>query len=589
MATLSANGHLGLLALVLLAGCGPMDDADAEVDLERVGEAASPLAAYCKANVIGHGQLDVETNYLPHVVHCENGGAPFEALKAQAIAARTYLYYKLETSGQIDDGQNDQVYSCGSGPTALQKKAVEDTAGQVLRHSGVTLCSFYVAGDATLNPPACIGNDADAATEKYVTYNDGLSGNAVHPSTLGSAASPRNRGCMSQWGSRCLASSGRGSKKILEFYYGADVDIVTATGACVGTDSDGDGVVDATDNCPNIANGGQVDTDGDGKGDKCDGDDDGDGVPDGQDNCPKVVNAGQLDTDGDGKGDKCDGDDDDDGDPDAQDNCPKVANPGQVDTDGDGKGDKCDADDDDDGVPDADDNCRTVKNPGQKDADGDGKGDACVDDDDGDGVLDAADLCPNVADPEQEDLDADGEGDACDADDDGDAVADADDDCPLLANPDQLDVNADGTGDACQDDADGDGMPDVSDNCPAFDNPDQEDEDGDGVGDACADSDDDGIPDVTDDCASTPNPGQEDEDKDGIGDACAADEPSPDAGGDDGAAPPSETLTRLDGGCAVGAGERSPRSATALAGLALALAFAGRRRRGVARPIRAAR
>lgn len=42
----------------------------------------------------------------------ENGGAPYEALKAQAIAARSYLlYYKIETSGSINDGQSNQVYS----------------------------------------------------------------------------------------------------------------------------------------------------------------------------------------------------------------------------------------------------------------------------------------------------------------------------------------------------------------------------------------------------------------------------------------------------------------------------------------------
>jgi hypothetical protein len=45
-------------------------------------------------------------------------------------------------------------------------------------------------------------------------------------------------------------------------------------------DADGDGVKDDTDNCVDVANPGQTDTDGDGQGDACDGDDDGDGVPD---------------------------------------------------------------------------------------------------------------------------------------------------------------------------------------------------------------------------------------------------------------------------------------------------------------------
>jgi hypothetical protein len=71
-----------------------------------------------------------------------------------------------------------------------------------------------------------------------------------------------------------------------------------------------------------------------------DGDDD--GVDDGQDNCPEVSNADQLNTDGDAQGDACDPDDDNDGVPDTEpDNCPLVANTDQADEDGDGMGDAC--------------------------------------------------------------------------------------------------------------------------------------------------------------------------------------------------------------------------------------------------------
>ena len=71
-------------------------------------------------------------------------------------------------------------------------------------------------------------------------------------------------------------------------------------------DTDGDGVIDTSDNCPDEANADQRDTDADGEGDACDGDDDGDLVPDEDDNCPLVSNASQLDTDGDRRGDACD-------------------------------------------------------------------------------------------------------------------------------------------------------------------------------------------------------------------------------------------------------------------------------------------
>jgi type IV pilus assembly protein PilQ len=58
-------------------------------------------------------------------------------------------------------------------------------------------------------------------------------------------------------------------------------------------DTDGDGVADESDNCPNISNINQEDADGDGIGDVCD-------------NCPDDSNPGQADGDGDGVGDACD-------------------------------------------------------------------------------------------------------------------------------------------------------------------------------------------------------------------------------------------------------------------------------------------
>ena len=73
-------------------------------------------------------------------------------------------------------------------------------------------------------------------------------------------------------------------------------------------DSDGDGVLNLTDNCPVDGNSEQVDTDGDGMGDACDPDDDNDTVLDEADNCRVDPNPNQIDTDGDGIGNVCDPD-----------------------------------------------------------------------------------------------------------------------------------------------------------------------------------------------------------------------------------------------------------------------------------------
>ena len=145
------------------------------------------------------------------------------------------------------------------------------------------------------------------------------------------------------------------------------------------------------------------------------GDADGDGVPDASDNCPSVPNPEQTNTDGDALGDACDPDDDNDTVGDGADNCPLASNPSQTNTDGDAMGDACDPDDDNDGVADGSDNCPIISNSGQQNSvhPGTPAGDAC-DDPDGDAVYDSTDNCPDASNTSQTDTDGDRIGDACD-------------------------------------------------------------------------------------------------------------------------------------------------------------------------------
>ncbi len=113
----------------------------------------------------------------------------------------------------------------------------------------------------------------------------------------------------------------------VEYSWGGYADQVITVSA-QDIDTDGDGVDQLLDNCPNISNLNQLDTDGDGAGNACDDDIDGDGVINSIDVFP-LNPAEQNDSDQDSIGDN-------------EDNCPLISNVSQSDLDYDLLGDECD-------------------------------------------------------------------------------------------------------------------------------------------------------------------------------------------------------------------------------------------------------
>ena len=227
------------IASLFIAACGApaTDEASDSADLARVPTTVE----------VNGKKYDVETEYLPRVVQCENPGAPTESLRAQAIAARTYLAYATrgQASPTIATSESAQVMICPANsnpqpngvdlhdkiPQAV-RDAVAATRGQFVKYEGRVVCTFFVAG--ALRDETCgYKTDANHAsmidttnTERFVTINAGRRGADVKPSSQGKRV-PENRGAMGQNLANCLARrDGLSAGQILAYFYGADFELV---------------------------------------------------------------------------------------------------------------------------------------------------------------------------------------------------------------------------------------------------------------------------------------------------------------------------------------------------------------------------
>ena len=88
--------------------------------------------------------------YLQGVVPYEMSDSfPLEALKAQAVCARTYALSKINSSGEWDvvDNTNDQVFRGVPDKSENTSRAVEETAGLVLTYNNKLITAWYSASN----------------------------------------------------------------------------------------------------------------------------------------------------------------------------------------------------------------------------------------------------------------------------------------------------------------------------------------------------------------------------------------------------------------------------------------------------------
>jgi opacity protein-like surface antigen/outer membrane protein OmpA-like peptidoglycan-associated protein len=307
---------------------------------------------------LGLGDLGVELEgkWVPTTLTSTVWGTTGKAniFGVRAMAIYKFLDETFPVRPFVNAGGGVDIFKATDSAATLQSKNLY-VSGVTGTKAVDTDGAWMVGGGAQWQPLQNIGVRADA---RFVS-TQGLSGHAVTPNFEGMLA------FVYTIGGKPGDSDGDG---ILDPYdkcpdQAEDRDGFSDNDGCPELDNDGDGIVDADDKCPNDAE----DKDGFQDFDGCpDLDNDGDGIADNLDKCPNQAEDkdGFQDTDG----------------------CP-------------------DPDNDNDGILDAKDKCPNTP----EDKDGFQDDDGCPDpDNDNDGVLDAADKCPNQ--PESKNLYQDQDG-----------------------------------------------------------------------------------------------------------------------------------------------------------------------------------
>ncbi len=322
---------------------------------------------------------------------------------------------------------------CGSSWDFIGDYEFRDDA-ELLRR----ICTTFVTqnGVIVVPPGQYLPIESDDGPPIFVASFAGLASEGVWELQIADSSPDNKIGSIAGW--------------TLDLIVGTDVTDCNGNGtpdACE-LDTDGDGVIDDCDLCPNDPLKSDPGLCGCGVPDF---DSDGDGTPDCADACPNDPNKIEPGDCGCGTSDL---DSDLDGTPDCFDECPN--DPGKTSPGECGCG-VADTDSDSDGTPDCNDGCPNDPN---KTAPGDCGCGVQETDSDADGTPDCADGCPN--DPEKTAPGECGCG-VSDADSDGDGTLDCNDGCP--EDPAKTEPGDCGCG-LPDSDADADGVPDCVDGCP---------------------------------------------------------------------------------------------------------------------------
>lgn len=153
------NGKLILFCSGASASLGPSltltrrDDGGTPPAL-RIGTAAGVYPGDLSLKIVENNiqpvlSLNMEDYLLGVVPNEMSESFPLEALKAQAVCARTYAMRKMGRSGDWDvvDTTNDQVFRAVVESNTNSAKAVADTAGLVITSKGTLVEAWYSASN----------------------------------------------------------------------------------------------------------------------------------------------------------------------------------------------------------------------------------------------------------------------------------------------------------------------------------------------------------------------------------------------------------------------------------------------------------